>query len=230
MPKTPPRAPRPPFKHLNQRNLNLALRRLAADDPKLAAVLQTCGTPPLRSSPEGFTTLVNILLGQQISRLAARSLRVRLDTELGAPITPQATAACGLDGLRALGLSRQKATYLFELSLAIEAGTFSPEALNQLDDDAVIETLTRLKGFGRWSAENYLIFALGRTDVFPAADLGVMEGLRVCDRMRTRPTEAKLRARAAGWRPYRSAATLMLWYVRAHDLGELEEKAKGARI
>ena len=202
------------IRRLDAKSLPLACKRLARQEPKFRALLQEAGTPPLRFTRPGFTTLTRIILGQQVSRAAARSVYLRLEEQAGGAITPEAILRLSESKLRAAGLSRQKTTYITGLAEAMTSGRFSHRGLARKSDEEVIAEITALKGFGAWSAENYMIFALGRPDVMPAADLGIMIGLQELDNARRRPDEKTLRRRAEAWRPLRSAAALMLWHLR----------------
>ena len=199
---------------LDGKNFPLACQRLARLDPKFRTLLHEAGMPPLRFTRPGFVTLTKIILGQQVSRAAARSVYARLAETTGGSVTPDAVLACSSSQLKSAGLSRQKAAYITGLAEAIARGEFSHQGLARKSDEEVLARITALKGFGAWSAENYMIFALGRPDVMPAADLGLMIGLQELDGSRRRPDEKVLRRRAEAWRPLRSAAALMLWHLR----------------
>jgi len=114
--------------------------------------------------------------------------------------------------LRALGLSRQKVGYARGLSEAVIDGSLIPAALADLPDDVVVEKITRLKGFGRWSAEMFLLFSLGRPDVWPADDLAIQAGLHRIKNLRARPDRKRVDAMARPWQPYRGAAAIFIWH------------------
>ncbi|MDA8004697.1 MAG: DNA-3-methyladenine glycosylase 2 family protein [Alphaproteobacteria bacterium] len=199
---------------LDKHTLPLALRRLARRDPALRAALRAAGPPPLRFTKPGFSTLVNIVLGQQISRAAARTLRARLDAATAPRLTPESFLALTPRQLMEAGLSRQKREYLAGLAESVLDGRLPLRRLARMSDEDAIAALTAVRGFGRWSAENYLIFALARPDVMPAADLGLWIGLQRVDGLSRRPDEKILRRRAEDWVPYRSAAALLIWHCR----------------
>ncbi|MGR4001336.1 MAG: DNA-3-methyladenine glycosylase 2 family protein [Alphaproteobacteria bacterium] len=203
---------------LDCHTLPLALRRLARRDPAMRRALKAAGEPPLRFTKPGFSTLTNIILGQQISRAAARTVRRRLNTLTGSKTDNQLSAekvlALTAAQLKEAGLSRQKRDYLTGLAEVVLNGQLPLLQITRMDDEEAIQTLTSVRGFGRWSAENYLIFALARPDIMPAADLGLWIGLQRLDQMAQRPDEKILRLRAEDWRPYRSAAALMIWHCR----------------
>ncbi|HEX6980892.1 MAG TPA: DNA-3-methyladenine glycosylase 2 family protein [Alphaproteobacteria bacterium] len=191
-----------------------ALRKLAARDPDIAAALKLVGYPPPRNRPPGFTSLLRTIVGQQISAAAAASLWTRLAAAID-PITPETVAALDIEDLRALGFSRQKALYARGLALDILEGRVDLDRVAQLDDEAAVNHLIQIKGIGRWSAEIYLLFALGRPDVFPAGDLALQVGMQRLKRLRRRPEPDRLLKLVEPWRPYRGAAAHFLWHYYA---------------
>ena len=202
------------IRRLDATNYRLACQRLARQEPKFRALLNEAGMPPLRFTRPGFPTLTRIILGQQVSRAAARSVYLRLEEQASGRLTPEAVLSLSEAKLRAAGLSRQKVSYITGLAEAMASGAFSHQGLARKSDAEVMAEITALKGFGAWSAENYMIFALGRPDVMPAADLGILIGLQELDQARHRVDEKTLRRRAEAWRPLRSVAALMLWHLR----------------
>jgi DNA-3-methyladenine glycosylase II len=195
---------------LTRRRLTAAARILAERDPDLAAILERRGPPPLWDRPPGFASLVRIILEQQVSLASARALEARLVRTLG-PHAPEIFLRRGERGLRRLGLTRQKARYCVGLAAAVRDGTLDLGALERLDDEAVAEALTRLKGIGPWTAQIYLLMALLRPDVWPRGDLALVAALRSVKRLRKAPSPARIAAIAETWRPYRSVAARMLW-------------------
>lgn len=164
----------------------------------------------------GFPGLVRIVIGQQVSVQAADSLWRRF--EGGIPnVTPNSVLVLKQDEMRALGLSHQKARYIRELALAVNEARFDPLALDHLSDDEVYESICALNGFGKWSAEMFLIFGLARPDVWPAGDLGIQEGLRKYLGIDERPDAARTLKEGRRFAPYRTAATLLLWHLKALD-------------
>jgi DNA-3-methyladenine glycosylase II len=162
----------------------------------------------------GFAGLAWIVLGQQISVYAARAIHGRLVAALG-PLTAEAFAAASDETLRTAGLSAGKVRTLRALAEAM-AGGLDLDRLATLDAEAAIAELVLLKGIGRWTAEVYLLFALGHPDIFPAGDLALQEGARLAFALSERPSEKALRALAAAWQPRRGIAARLLWaYYRA---------------
>ena len=161
----------------------------------------------------GFPALCRIVIGQQVSTHAADALWKRF--EEGLPnVTPNAVLILKQDELRQLGLSQQKANYIFNLAEKINAGDFDPQALEHMDDAAVYKAVTDLKGFGNWSAEIFLMFCLARPDVFPAGDLGIQEGLRKYYKMEQRPNEQQALEAGEHFAPHRTAASILLWHLK----------------
>jgi DNA-3-methyladenine glycosylase II len=189
------------------------LRKLAEIDDDVAAALDAHGFPPPRRRAQGFPTILRIILGQQVSSAAAAGMWRRL-TET---VTPEPRAILGLDetSMRGCGFSRQKALYARGLAEAVLAGRLDLDRVAILDDEEAIAELVTLKGVGRWTAEVYLLFALGRPDVWPVGDLAVQEGARRLKRLRRRPDQKQLMRLGERWRPYRSAAAQLLWHYYA---------------
>ena len=192
--------------------LHAALAALAAADPDVARAVERVGRPPSRRRQPGFPTLLRIITAQQLSTKAAAAIHGRLETALGNVVTPN--AYLGLDDacLRGCGLSARKVTYGRHLAAAIAEGRLQLEALVRLDDEAVIEALTALPGFGRWSAEIYLLFALDRLDVLPADDLALQIGFQRLKRLDERPRGKAFRSLTETWAPWRGAGSILLWH------------------
>lgn len=197
----------------DQAALEADLKALAAQCPRIAEQLEKIGAPEARISPHGFETLLRVIVGQQISTKAAASIYKRFtDRFEGAP-SAQDIADLTEEELRALGLSRQKVGYAHGLAAATLDGSLEIDAWPSWDDEAVVEQITALKGFGRWSAEMYLMFSLGRRDVWPADDLALQIGLERLFGLNERPkTRKKSEPLLEHWKPYRSAGSLMLWH------------------
>lgn len=198
---------------LTQRHLEQALDDLAGRDRHIAAALARVGYPEERRRGEpSYEHFLRIIAGQQLSVKAAATIFGRLEAALDGDFQPERLLGMSDEALRDLGLSRQKVGYARGLSEAVRDGSLVPAALAELPDDEVIEQITRLKGFGRWSAEMFLLFALGRPDVWPADDLGIQAGLHRLRNMRARPDRKRTEAVARPWRPYRGAAAIFVWH------------------
>ena len=195
-------------------DLESDLRALAAADADVAAALARIGAPAARSRPPGFEALLRIIVGQQVSTSAARSMWERLDRACG-PIRPAKIAGLALGTLQAVGLSRQKAGYALRLARDVADARVDLAAVDCLADDEAIAELIKAKGIGVWSAEIYLLFALGRRDVFPAGDLALQVGFQRLKRLKRRPEPDRLRKLIEPWRPWRGAGAHFLWHLYA---------------
>ncbi|UYF99912.1 DNA-3-methyladenine glycosylase family protein [Halomonas sp. GD1P12] len=195
-----------------------AMAALAKVDADIARALPQVGAPAARARERGFATFFSTIVSQQLSVEAARSIMNRVNTLLPA-LHAQAVMDVEGEVLRDAGLSWRKVEYARGLAEAELAGTFSADGLEQLSDEEVISAITALRGFGRWSAEIYLMFSLGRTDVFPADDLALRVALGRLKRMDDKPTPKQARQMVEHWAPWRSVGALFLWhYYRGEPL------------
>lgn len=160
---------------------------------------------------EPFDALVWSILGQQISTHAAASITARLAVSAGRPFRARSLAGIPEGDYRAAGLSRNKTKAVRHLADAVADGRVNLESLQDAPDDQVIRTLSGLPGIGPWTAEMFLIFGLGRPDVFSAGDLGLRKAVALAYRLDTVPTPAECAARAVAWSPYRTIAAWYLW-------------------
>jgi DNA-3-methyladenine glycosylase II len=181
-----------------------------AGDGVFRAILDRAGRPGFRRRRNGFPTLLHIILEQQVSIDAAAAMHRRL-TGLCDPLIPENFLGLDDAALRSCGFSRQKADYGRRLATAVAGGQFDFARLAAADDAAALEALVSLKGIGRWSAEIYLIFALGRPDIWPAGDLGLQLAVAECLGLAARPGEAALRDIGDRWQPWRSVAACLFW-------------------
>ncbi len=178
---------------------------LAAHDPRFAEALRLTGPLPLRRRAGGFAALVDAIVSQQVSVASADAMVARLAA--AGLMEPLAMAAASDELLRACGMSRQKARYL----RALAAAGIDYDALHLAPDDAAIARLVEVPGIGRWTAEIYAMFSLGRADVFAPGDLALQEAARVLFALEARPTEKALRVMAEAWSPWRGVAARLLW-------------------
>lgn len=196
-----------------------ALDTLARDSSVIDLALKQVGYPPERTGSRDVMSLARIIVGQQLSTKAAASINTRLADLLGderyAKI-PKLTD----DELRAVGLSRPKIRYLRALTEAILRGSLPFDEFDAMSDDQVVDCLTALPGFGRWSAHMYLLFNLQRPDVWPTGDLAVRVGVSRMLGSAERLTEAEVAQAGEVWRPHRSAVALLAWhfYSNAPDV------------
>ena len=188
---------------------------LAARDPDLAGVVEQYGSPPLWGRDPGFATLLKIILEQQVSLASAAAAYERLLDVLGS-LTPGAFLALDDTTLRRVGFSRQKTRYGRMLAEALLDGSLDLESIERLDDDQARESLTSLKGIGPWTADTYLLMALGRPDVWPAGDIALQAAVQDLKGRPARPSPDEMIELAAPWRPWRAVAARILWF---HYLG-----------
>lgn len=188
-----------------------AVHALAGVERRFADVVGRHGLPPLWPRKPGFSTLVLLMLEQQVSLAQARAMYARLDKAAGG-VSAKKLAILGEAGMREIGITRQKSAYLAALAAELNAGKLDLAAIAKLPDDAAIKALDDLHGVGPWTAQCYLLFALRRPDVFPTADLALVEAARQLWKLRARPSPAAIERRASAWRPYRSVAARLLWH------------------
>ena len=193
-----------------------AERHLSQRDPVLARLVRELGpcTLPRRRAGDPFAALSRSIVGQMISAKAAQTVFARLCDVLDEPSpTPSRVLAAGDERLRAAGLSRTKARALCELAARVERGELDFTRLARRDAPAVGAALVDVPGIGEWTAQMFLIFHLARPDVFPARDIGVLEGMRRAYGLAERPRPAQAAELAAAWAPYRSTAAWYFWRV-----------------
>ena len=195
---------------MNVTIIKRGLDELAAKDSDVKSGLDLVGYPEPRLRPQGFETLLAIILGQQISTEAAASIRRRLD-EVWKDKTYQSFLEIKNETLRGVGFSWRKVEYSKNIAHSIEDGTLDIDNLPMLSDEEVIAQLVKLRGIGLWSAEIYCMFSLGRPDIFPADDLALQESLRLLKGLKERPTGKQSRELTTLWSPWRSAGSLFLW-------------------
>jgi DNA-3-methyladenine glycosylase II len=189
-----------------------AVKHLSKADPVLKHLIGRVGPFTLKTHRDRFDLLVRSILSQQISTKAARAIRLRLvDRVSPHGISPEAISKLSDQALREVGLSAQKASYLRDLSEHALTGKLQLHKLGRLDDEIVIEQLIAVRGIGRWTAQMFLMFALGRLDVFPHDDLGLRSSLKQLYGLADLPDKRTSHVIAEPWAPYRSIATWYCW-------------------
>lgn len=184
---------------------------LMRQDPRLAEVIKRTGRlRPDFSRRDPFEALVRAVISQQLSTKAADTIRGRVIALMPA-LTPEALLGLPVADLRAAGLSGQKVAYLRDLSERVTDGRLDLHHLRRLTDDEVIEAIIAVKGFGRWTAQMFLMFSLHRPDVLPTGDLGIVKGMQNVLGMKRRPAVRTMERAARPWQPYRSVACWYLW-------------------
>jgi DNA-3-methyladenine glycosylase II len=190
-----------------------ARRLLAKRDPVIGALMKRHGPCGLADAQheDAFNALVHSIISQQLSTKAADTIASRFEALFDGQPTPAAVASVGDDRLRAVGLSSQKVRYIRDLCARIADGSLPVDALNGLADEDVIQSLTQVKGIGRWTAEMFLMFRLHRPDVLPVDDLGILKAVQRAYGLRKMPRPERLTQIGEPWRPYRSVACWYLW-------------------
>ena len=195
-----------------QLKIDAAVRHLKSVDPVIGDLIDRAGPFTMKLDRNRFGMLVRSILSQQISTKAARSIRLRLD-ELIKPETLSAEAIIARtdEELRSVGLSRQKISYLKDLSVRVLDERLRLDRIGRMSDEAAIDELVQVKGIGRWTAQMFLIFSLGRLDVFPHDDLGVRSSIKELYHLDELPGKQQSHEIAAVWKPYSSIASWYCW-------------------
>jgi DNA-3-methyladenine glycosylase II len=191
-----------------------AVAHLKKVDPVLGQVIQKLGAFKGWEASTGthFDAVCRSIVFQQLSGKAAGTIHGRFEGLYGgrSPL-PSELAITSDEKLRAVGLSRQKSAYLKDLGARVTSGELPIETLHELTDDEVIAALTQVKGVGRWTAQMFLMFRLGRPDVLPDLDLGVQKGIQRAYRLRKLPTPDRVKKIGAKWAPYRTVGSWYMW-------------------
>ena len=190
-----------------------ARRLLARRDPVIRDLIKRHGPCGLADAQheDAFTALTHAIISQQLSTKAAATIARRFDALFQGPPTPAALAKIDDGQLRAVGFSSQKIRYVRDLSARVADGSLPLNAVNELDDEDVIQSLTQVTGIGRWTAEMFLMFRLHRPDVLPLDDLGILKAVQRAYGLRKMPRPERLTKIGEPWRPYRSVACWYLW-------------------
>jgi DNA-3-methyladenine glycosylase II len=195
---------------MNEQVIAVGMAALADVDKDVARGLKQVGFPDPRIRPQGFEALLSIIVSQQVSTEAARAIMGRVENLLPGSDAQSLLSVSDL-ALREAGMSFRKIEYAKGLAEAIDSGRFDVEGLESLDDSEAITAISSLRGFGRWSAEIYLMFSLNRQDVFPADDLALLVALGHLKGLPAKPTPKVARELVAHWAPWRSVGSLFLW-------------------
>ena len=203
------------FEPFSDEALARALRTLARRDAVLRPLVRKWGPPTFRPHADYYDTLVDAVVGQQISGAAARSILGKLRASLVGVFVPSAMAVAPDELYRGAGVSSQKISYLRSLAEHVADGRLELARLPEMDDDAIVEELTAVRGIGVWTAQMFLIFSLGRLDILPTGDLGVRKGTQIAYQLADLPTPRQVAALAEErrWAPWRSVATWYMWRV-----------------
>ena len=193
-------------------HLAKARHHLRRCDPVLRELIRAVGPCTIQCERNHFQSLVRSIIAQQISTKAARSIHARLQTALaGQGITPLSILQCSAESFRLAGLSANKVRAITDLAEKVHGEMVPLARLRRWSDEKVVDALLPVRGIGRWTAEMFLIFSLGRLDVLPVGDLGLRAGVRRFYGLEELPGKEELEALAEPWRPYRSIATWYFW-------------------
>ena len=190
---------------------HLSCDQLAKTDADLGRIITAYGYPPLWTRPNTFESLVHIILEQQVSLASALSALNKLKERLP-ELTPANMLSLTDQELRECYISRQKTIYIRSLAEAILSGQIDLEEFNQLDNEEVRNALTKLKGIGNWTADVYLMFVLGRADIFPIGDLAAVNALKRVKSLSANTTKDEILDISEKWKPCRTVASMMLWH------------------
>lgn len=189
-----------------------AIDHLTASDPVLARIIERVGPCGIQYHEPTFRALARSIVFQQLNGKAATSIFNRLEAATPRQaVTPEAILRLGVDGMRPLGISAQKGSYLYDLAEKTQSGLVDFMAFPAMTDSEVIVSLRQVKGVGEWTAHMFLIFALQRPDILPTGDLGVRMAMKQAYRMRALPKPERMVRVAKPWRPFASYAAWYLW-------------------
>ena len=191
---------------IDEKFIKSSLKKIYANEKRFEVIEKKAGLPDFLPREQGYKALQKTIIGQQLSIASASAIWNRF---LESGFTENDNLSSAKDSeLRAIGLSRQKITYLRSLANS----DIKYEELDEFNDENIISLLTSIKGIGLWTAEIYLIFSLKREDIFPAGDLALQEAARLLLQLNTRPNEKEMRSLSRQWKPFRSVCALLLWH------------------
>ena len=203
---------------LNEETYQRGITELCTKDSELAGVVLKWGRPPFWTHTPGFPGIVIAILAQQVSLESAKATFTKLENEIGS-ISPEGFLSLNNDILRAIGFSRQKASYARGIAKEILISNFDFTKLNSLDDDAIRNNLMEFKGIGPWTADTYLLFSLRRPDVWPTGDLALEKAIQDLRTLSSKPGSEEANRIANYWRPWRAVAARILWHYYLCERG-----------
>lgn len=196
---------------MNRQAYARSIAWLCHRDEDFQKVVDRHGLPPMWRRKPGFVTLIHTILEQQVSLASAKAVLNKL-RKICIPLNPETLLGLSSAQLASAGFSRQKMRYCRALAEAISSGELYLAKLHQLDDDAFRKEITAYPGIGPWTANVYLLTALGRPDIWPSGDLALQAAAQSLKNLQTRPSPEKLDRIGEKWRPYRSSAARILWH------------------
>jgi len=180
-------------------------------DPALGKLIERCGPIEIELQEDFFVSIASAIVGQQLSNRVAEILWIRLNELVGETVSPESILALEEEMLRRIGISYSKIKYLKSLSTAVIEKTIELDRLHLLDDEEIVRQLTQVKGIGPWTAEMFLIFSMGRMDVFSVGDGGLQRAVKWLYNLEEIPSKDELLQISSQWKPYRTIAALYLW-------------------
>lgn len=201
---------------ITEENLDRHCRTLAGRSAVLEGIHRKHGTPPLWAREPNFESLVRIILEQQVSLASAFAAFNKLREMVG-EITPEAVLSLSDREMKAAYFSRQKTVYARELARVVLEGDLDLESLAELPDSEIRVELMKVKGIGRWTADIYLLMAMGRPDVMPKGDLALIEAYKTASGLEQRPDADSFDEHSRRWHPLRSVAARLLWHFYLSD-------------
>jgi DNA-3-methyladenine glycosylase II len=195
-----------------------AISELRMQDSGLAGVVSRWGHPPFWTHAPGFPGIVIDILAQQVSLESAQAAFTKLETAIDS-VDPGGFLSLDIDTLRAIGFSRQKASYVRGVAQGIMAGEIDLDALQSMDDVEARARLMHVRGIGAWTADTYLLFALRRPDVWPSGDLALAKAIRELRGLPATPSSAGVDRIADHWKPWRAVAARILWHYYLCERG-----------
>jgi DNA-3-methyladenine glycosylase II len=192
--------------------IQAAIEHLNGADPVMRRIIDQVGPFTLRPERDRFWMLIRSILSQQISTAAARTIRTRVQALVEPDkVTPDSILQLSETSLRSAGVSARKVEYMRDLAIQVADGSINLSQIGRLSDDQIIALLIEVRGIGRWTAEMFLMFALGRMDIFPADDLGIRNAIEAHYEVSSPPGRAEMHEVAEPWRPYASVASWYCW-------------------
>jgi DNA-3-methyladenine glycosylase II len=187
-----------------------AFKAIIKTDDNIKEIFEKFGYPENRSIPEGFESLTKIIIGQQISTNVAKKIYTKLrDKNI---LNERTLSKMSHEELKSFGLSSQKSNYIKNLASLVHKKELDLTILSKINSDDIDEILIKVKGIGKWTINNYKIFALQNVDAWPTADLALQEAMKLIKKLSYRPAENEMEVIGDKWKPYRGAGALFLWH------------------
>lgn len=205
---------------LTDETYHRGISELGMQDSYLADVVSRWGSPPFWTHAPGFPGIVIAILGQQVSLESAQAAFTKLENAIGS-VNPEEFLSLDDDTLRAIGFSRQKASYVRGVAHGIMGGEIDLEVLESMDDDDARKSLMEVRGIGVWTADTYLLFALRRPDAWPSGDLALAKAIQELRGLATTPGSEEVDRIADHWRPWRAVAARILWHHYLCERGRI---------